>query len=265
MTISEVLKKYSRIEVELLLSHLLSKPKEFLFLHPKYKLPGNKLKKLLSLIKRRLSGEPMAYILGYKYFYGLKFKVNKHVLIPRPETEWLVDAIKSNPSSVLDLGTGSGAIIISLAKKFKSNKTQYYGSDISTKALQVAKTNAKNFGVKIKFFRSDLFNNIPGKFDVIIANLPYVPVKDYKKLFKNLKYEPKSAITDGSDTFKIYHKFFQQLSKNGALSSPTTLYIEIDPAARKHIIIWTKKYLPEWKVKFYKDYNKLWRFAKISV
>jgi release factor glutamine methyltransferase len=102
MTIHEAIKTYPEIETELLLANILGKTKEFLYINPTKKLTESQTKKLLGLIKRRQKNEPIAYILGYKYFYGLKFKVNKHTLIPRPETEWLVDTaleiIKSRKS-----------------------------------------------------------------------------------------------------------------------------------------------------------------------
>lgn len=127
MDIRLVKKQYTDIEVDLLLSYILKKPKEFLYMHPKTKLTPIQSELLVKLAKRRRDGEPIAYIVGYKYFYGLKFKVNKHVLTPRPETEWLVERAlarvqglsskkpEKSKISVLDMGTGSGCIAISLA------------------------------------------------------------------------------------------------------------------------------------------------------
>lgn len=275
MTIFEFTNHYSTIESDLLLSFILKKPKEFLYLNPNKQLNKIQLLKLKGLVRRRLNGEPMAYILGYKDFYGLKLKVNKNVLIPRPETEWLVDQVlklihpghrsgiqfdfKSRPRvvarggniKVLDLGTGSGCIAISIKKNI--NDTDITASDISAKALTVAKANAKFHKTNIKFIKSDLFSNITEKFDLIIANLPYVPASDYKKLRNGLKYEPKSAITDGSNTAEIYKRFLKQV--NGHLATKGIILLEIDPK--------TKKYLPP-KTKFYKDLNGLWRYAEIN-
>ncbi|HEX3095881.1 MAG TPA: HemK/PrmC family methyltransferase, partial [Patescibacteria group bacterium] len=127
MTIAESLKKYKDIEADLLLGAVLKQSKEFLYLHPDKVLTAGQTKKLADMVKKRKAGMPAAYLLGYKYFYGLEFKVNQHVLIPRPESEWLVDEtlkiisqkLKRNakePLKVLDVGTGSGCLAISIAK-----------------------------------------------------------------------------------------------------------------------------------------------------
>src|SRR5207245_2413791 len=110
------------IEIELLLSHILGKSKEFLFVRPQNKLTAGQSSALLKLISRRQKGEPVAYLLGYKDFAGLRFKVNKDVLIPRPESEWLVERVKRlelRGKKILDMGTGSGCIAISIAKKLR--------------------------------------------------------------------------------------------------------------------------------------------------
>ena len=176
MAIKDCLKIYSEIEIELLLEHVLRKPKEFIFLHPEFKLTMRQLNNLTQLAKRRLKGEPMAYILGYKDFYGLRFKVNKSVLVPRPETELLVNHIvracreqvfstrfvRSKNIKMLDLGTGSGCIAISLAKKFKDLKIENFkiiASDISKQALAVAKQNAKDI-LGFKYFNTLKYESI---------------------------------------------------------------------------------------------------------
>lgn len=274
MIIKETLKKYHKIEIELLLAHVLKKPKEFLFLHPEFILTSKHLNILTSLVKRRLKGEPMAYILGYKDFYGLRFKVNRNVLIPRPETEWMADkAIErfedlkieklKKQIKILDLGTGSGCIIISLAKALSAKhlalSTKFYASDISKKALGVARSNAKKHRAGIKFIQSNLFDGIKSKFDVIIANLPYVPKKDYEAGIRNLGWEPKTALTDGTNLFKIYHKFFRQLPHH--IAPNAVVLLEIDPKAKPYLIKWAKKYLPRGDMRFYRDFNGLWRYA----
>lgn len=252
MTIKDTLKKYQNIETEILLGHVLKKSKEFLYTHPEKKLTALELKKFKTLTKRRLKGEPIAYILGYKDFYGLRFKVNKNVLIPRPETEWLVEKalIQKNKNRILDIGTGSGCIAIAIKKHSKTSKVT--ASDISFKALAVAKANARNQTVKIKFIKSNLFSNLKGKFDMIIANLPYVPTSDYKKLKSNLKYEPKLAITDGTNTAEIYKRFLKDVKNH--LSPKGLVLLEIDPS--------TKKYLPK-QALIYKDIAGLPRYAEI--
>ncbi len=276
MNIQRVLKKYHDIETDLLLSYVLGKPKEFLYLNPTTRLNTAQQKKLLALIKRRQAGEPIAYILGYKYFYGLKFKVNRQVLIPRPETEWLVDravhlfpfvtaVTKGNkPFRILDLGTGSGCIAISIAKELQrvDYGRQIVGSDISTSALRVAKANAQTHGVNVTFVQSDLFKDVPGKFDIITANLPYVPQGMYELLYNNLKYEPKVAITDGGEVWEMYYRFFAQLPK---YLKPSGLgLLEIDDGSKPDLQKMLKKLLPEWKTTFTKDLGGLWRYLEIK-
>lgn len=266
MTIGQVLKRYNKIEIELLLAHALNKPKEFVFLHPEKELTEKQRQNVEKLTKLRLQGHPLAYLVGYKDFYGLRFKVNKHVLIPRPETEWLIDRVplQGHPvSRVLDLGAGSGAIIVSLAKRLQGHpiKPEFHASDVSPKALAIAKQNAKTHKVKINFHRSNLFSKIKGRFDVIIANLPYVPTADYRKLRSGLRFEPRGALLTTAD-FKIYKEFIKQLpphAQRGAL-----VLLEMDPKTKPYLQKWVKKNLPQWKIKFYKDFNGFWRYAELK-
>lgn len=292
MIVREALKKYSKIEIELLLAHVLHKTKEFVFLNIDHRLNARQMARISRMAKRRMAGEPVAYILGYKDFMGFRFKVNRNVLIPRPESEWLVENSvracrehfstppinrgRSKNIKVLDLGTGSGNIIISLAKTLTSSPLpvgegarragegyEFYATDVSKKALALAKQNAKLHKVRIKFIHSDILQNVGMSFDIIIANLPYVPKKIYDLRFNNLKFEPKNALTDNTNKFEIYHKFFRQVKNY--INEQGSIYLEIDPRAKMAITNWTKKYLPGSKVKFYKDFNNLWRYAEIKV
>jgi release factor glutamine methyltransferase len=296
MIIKLALKTYNKIETELLLSFVLKKSKEFLYTHPETKLTPKQLKTFQTLANRRTKGEPIAYILGYKDFYGLRFKVTKDTLIPRPETEWIVDRAISlchsrshelkrglsgihnfwipdqvrddtievrndNNIEILDLGTGSGCIAISIKKHLKNSNIT--GVDISSKALTVAKYNSKKHKTKISFIKSDLFSKLKSKkFDIIIANLPYVPIQDYQKLKDSLKYEPRSAITDNSNDFKVYEKFFKKVKNH--LNAQAIILLEIDPKAEKFITTFTKQFLPNYKPLFYKDLHKLIRYVEIK-
>ncbi len=287
MRIEYVLKKYNNIEIELLLAHVLKKPKEFLYMFPAHRLTRIQTDRLTRMVKRRLAGEPVAYILGYKDFCGLRFVVNKDVLVPRPESEWLVERVRSIQKTeysrqkirILDLGTGSGAIIISLAKLLSPKPLALspllVATDISSAALKVAKKNAKFHKVKVNFVQSDLFKNTKGKFDVIVANLPYVPIRMLNKYMRNvkeltlddpfagLKYEPLTALTDGTPSFQIYRRFFEQVG--GYINKNGLILLEIDPSAKKFLIEYQEKFLPSAKMKFHRDYNKLLRYAEIKV
>ncbi len=307
MTISVALKKYHKIEIELLLAHVLKKPKEFVFLHPDYNLTKKQYNNLTKFIKRRLKGEPIAYILGYKDFRGLRFKVNKDVLIPRPETEMVVDLViasecirakQSKPSQekiasspdkalaprndivkILDIGTGSGCIAVSLAKEFRiaDYELRIVASDISEKALKVAKENAKNILAKnshtpaygrigvsgIQFIKSDLLKNVKGDFDIIIANLPYVPVSDYKKLKANLKFEPKNSIFAKENGLVLIRKLLEQIAQRK--NKPKLVYLEFDPRQKQELNHLIKKNLPNAVINFHKDFAGKWRYAEIKI
>lgn len=113
----------------------------------------------------------------------------------------------------------------------------------------------------VKFIQSDLLASIKGKFDIIIANLPYVTTKDYRTRIKNLGYEPKKALTDGTNRWEIYKRFFEQVPYR--LSPNGIIYLEIDPKAKPKLLIWAKKNLPSANIKFYKDYNNLWRHMTV--
>lgn len=152
-------------------------------------------------------GTPLQYALGNADFYGIRLAVNKNVLIPRPETEELaeraIEEIKSREGArVLDLCTGSGAIAIAIAK---FSEADVVASDVSEQALQVARSNALNAGVKIEFIASDMWNNIEGEFDVIVSNPPYIPSQDIKTLDSKVRdFEPSLALDGGSDGLKFY-------------------------------------------------------------
>lgn len=239
--------KNPALEAEILLSLAIKKPKGFLYTHPEYLITKKQETKFKTDVKRRLKGQPVAYILGYKEFYSLKFLVNKNVLIPRPETEMMVEEclknIKENncglksvdprlpclPSGrkpgrkiyVIDVGTGSGCIPIAIAKKlYNVECIKYCGVDISSGALMIAKNNAKLHGVEkeIKFIKSDLlsylFNSlfiIRNSNLIITANLPYLSENIYKKNYQNLKFEPKNALLAGDDGLKYYHRLLIQI------------------------------------------------------
>jgi len=299
VTIKETLKKHQNIEVELLLPHILKKPKEFLFLFPAHELTRKQSDELSRMVKRRQKGEPVAYILGYKDFMGLRFDVNKDVLIPRPETEILVEKVvsaclagrqakclvKNQKNKILDLGTGSGCIIISLAKMLPGEGFKFYGSDVSKKALKVAASNAKSHNVKIKFIHSDILQNVGMNFDIVIANLPYLPseaslssialregwmAKEGGWLeWKNstsaetvgLKFEPKGALFTKDKGLFLIKRLLMEIAE--LETKPKYIFLEFDPRQKKDLHQLIKKYLPGADIKFYRDLNNFWRCARI--
>jgi len=279
------------LDAEILLSFCLKREKEYIFTYPDKKIPPKKISNFKKLIKRRQKYEPIAYIVGYKEFYGLQFKVNKSVLIPRPETEMLVDEVLDSSPFVkgrnrvrplakgdfflIDIGTGSGCIPISIAKIVKNKNIKIYASDISQRALTIAKKNAKLNKVdkKITFIKGNLLKPFTklisnstkhGSPIIITANLPYLPKSVYKNSLPNVKsYEPKKALIAGRDGLKYYRKLFKQkLLEN----KNNNFYIlcEIDPSQKKSIKELAAKYFPLAKIKIKKDLAGLARLAIIK-
>lgn len=273
MTVGEILKRNLGGENELLLAHVLRQPKEFLFLHPEFKLSDYQAKKLQGLIRRRKQGEPLAYLLGTKEFCGLKFKVDKRVLVPRPETEWVVEKVASlqlkilknhKKIRILDVGTGSGAIIVSLAKILGRRGYEFWASDISESALQLARYNARKNRVRVKFVKSDLLKNIPQDCDVLVANLPY-GWPAWKNHTSNetvgLKYEPQRALFARESGLREIRRLLMQLAARKNL--PGYTYLEFDPRQKSSLSLLAKKILPLCKIKFYRDLTGRWRYMEV--
>lgn len=242
MTIREIIIKYSqeleiisdtpRLDVELLLEKALGGV-DRLYIHLNINKELTKEQEYIfeDLIKDRLNGRPIAYIVGNREFMGLDFYVQEGVLIPRPDTEPLVEEIielckNKDDVRILDIGTGSGAITVSLAKYIEKSKLMSF--DISEIALEIGKKNAINNGVdsKIEFIKSDLFTAIENKgteFDVIVSNPPYIRKKDIETLHTQVKdYEPYNALEGGEDGLDFYRNITEQsklyLSKGGILA-----------------------------------------------
>jgi len=219
-----------RKEIELLVMNVCGLKKIDLILKSDEIIPENVLLKIEKLIQKRLKGIPIQYLLGNQEFMGLNFIVTENVLIPRQDTEILVEEIISrykNESNlkILDIGTGSGAISISLAKFLK--KAEVFSIDISKEALTVAKLNAKKNKVadQITFIESNLFENLTAKesFDIIVSNPPYIPSKDILELQNEVKdYEPMLALDGGEDGLDYYReitkKSVDHLKKDGLLA-----------------------------------------------
>lgn len=176
-----------------------------------------------SLIEKRGEDYPIAYLTGEKEFYSLPFYVNENVLIPRPETETLIDwfgeKIGNKNFAVCDVGTGSGTIAIALKKNFP--KLHMTAVDISQEALEVAKKNANQLEVEIEFIQSNLLDQVRTSFEVIVANLPYIRMRDMEGLPKTVKFEPKLALESGPDGLAHYRRLlptaFSSLRSKGSI------------------------------------------------
>ena len=220
----------SRLDSELLVSHLINIPRESIYSKLKENLPSNKTEELQKLVSRRVKKEPIAYILNNKEFWSTNFYVDRSVLIPRPETEVLIDLIlsqisnKNNYLNILDIGTGSGCILISLLKELA--KAKGIGVDKSTKAIAIAKKNSISQQVdnRASFKNVNLEEiKFDKKFDLIVSNPPYLPDVSLKNLNLDIKlYEPKIALQGGVQGVDFLCKIINLASKilkiNGLLA-----------------------------------------------
>ena len=226
-----ILKKYNIkkpfLDTELILSKAINKKREEILLNINTKLKNKEILKFKNYLFRRQQKEPIAYILGFKHFWKYKFLTNKSVLIPRPDTELIIEeALKYLPNykskKILDVGTGSGCIIISLIKE--RSKCKATAIDISIKAINVAKTNAKLHQLenKINFINIDIDKYKSNNYDLIISNPPYINSIELNRLDDDIKFhEPKLALSGGSDGFrdlkKVIFKSKKLLKINGKL------------------------------------------------
>jgi release factor glutamine methyltransferase len=218
MTIAEFRKEQSKnlpnsstpaLDIDCLISHVLEKNRSWILAHQEEILDELNLKKLNSFIDQRKTGLPIAYIIEKKEFFGLEFFVNKNVLIPKPDTELLIekaieDIAQDSENKILkiaDVCTGSGCVFISIANHFKNSKQiKYFSSDVCHKALEVAKINSQNIlgqnftENNVQFNLADLFDNVTEKFDMIVSNPPYVPRSIVNDLLLDGRREPALAL-----------------------------------------------------------------------
>ncbi len=204
-----------KTDAELIISHILRIKRIEIHTDWNEQVNDNDREKILKLIHRRSKREPIAYILGYKHFYGLKFEVKKGVLIPRPETETLIEAVRKRliPQKILDIGTGSGAIIIALLHIFRN--ASGIGFDLSREAVETARKNATNLlqsPERVKIVQGNIFDDwnrfVCGKFDLIVSNPPYIKSReiDTFTLEPELYYEPRTALDGGKDGLDFYRE-----------------------------------------------------------
>jgi release factor glutamine methyltransferase len=214
-----------QLDSEILLSNSIKKDIKHIILNPKEILNSEQSEKFKSLIERRKKGEPIAYLINKKEFWKDEFFVNKDVLIPRPDSELIIEQVlkiysKDVQLQVLDIGTGSGCILLSILKE----RYNFYGTgiDISKKSINVSKFNAKQLNLtnRVKFFHSSVDNFNNGKYDMIVSNPPYIEQLSLKYLEKDVvNFEPKLALSGGVDGFSKIRKIIKKASilikKNG--------------------------------------------------
>lgn len=202
----------ARLDCLILLEDELKRDRSYILAHPDLSLSKTSQKRLETKLKRRCRHVPIAYIRGYSEFYGRKFKVNKYVLEPRPESETMIDLLKKLKlpprPQIADIGTGTGCLAITAALEIKGSQADLY--DIDSSALAVAKHNAALHELKVKAYKKYLLRGCKKPYHVILANLPYVP--DNYKLNQAAALEPKIAIFGGGDGLDLYRELFKQLA-----------------------------------------------------
>jgi release factor glutamine methyltransferase len=221
----------ARLDCLVLLEDVTSHDRSWLLAYPNHILQIEQIEKLNTKIVQRASHTPLAYLRGKAEFYGRTFRVNEHTLVPRPETETIIDLLKSldlpGDLAILDVGTGTGCIAITTALELPD--AHVTATDVDPACIQLAKINAKNLGAAVCLKRSDLLLNVPETFDVVLANLPYVP--NAYPVNKAAKHEPSLALFSGEDGLDLYRKFFEQL----AVKPPLFLITESLP--EQHIMM----------------------------
>ena len=233
-----------RNDIYEILCYVLKQPKEILLANPEIILNKKQHKLFCDCIDRLRAEEPLAYIVGYKYFFDSKFIVNKHTLIPRPETEVLVEkalriisSVARKSLNILEIGTGTGCISVSILKEIKKKPSLYptiqiMATDISEEALKIAEKNAQEILGKsheINFIKADIIpDDLNEKFDLIISNPPYITKKEYLDLDSSVyKFEPKTALEGGKDGLEVYKKILDRTQTN---TTPSGRFIfEINP------------------------------------
>ena len=243
------------------MAFVLKKPREFVLAHPEIRLSWWQKFRFIRLLKKRQRGIPLAYLLGHKEFFGLDFLVNKNTLIPRPETEIMVEAVleiikNANHNVVLiDVGTGSGCIPISIIKNAQK-KIRVITTDISSSALRIAQKNASQNNVDITFLHGNLLEpiygvypelsrgksilpsmDLPESFVIITANLPYLRAEQFKKE-PTIQYEPRLALVANNNGLGLYEKLLEQIKQHLTsvkIKNQIQIFLEIDPAQKDAI------------------------------
>ena len=224
-TLKQLSNTSSKLDSEILLSKIIKKNRKYLILNSNEELKKENIKSFDYLVKRRKKGEPIAYLINKKEFWKQNFYINQNVLIPRPDTELLVEeTLKlfnvNSKLNMLDIGTGSGCILLSILKE----RRNFFGTgiDISKKAINVARFNAKmhQLSNRVKFYNSDVDKFLIGKYDLVVSNPPYIKRQDLKYLEVDVKgFEPKLALDGGKDGFskiiKVISKTSTLLKRNG--------------------------------------------------
>ena len=257
----------SRLEAEILLRHVLKIDRATMFSNLENILDSKQENDIAELVQRRLANEPLSYITGTREFYSLDFQITSDVLIPRQETETLVDEVikiaKENPLKIVDVGTGSGAIAIALAVNLPLAKI--IATDISVDALHVAESNTKMNEVfsRINLKQGNLLDVLDEKVDVIVSNPPYIPSNQIEHLQPEVKKEPHIALDGGSDGLEYIRKLIGNCSEK--LNNNGHIFIEIDPSQSEEVLKIADTHFPDARTAIIKDLSQNNRVLSIHL
>jgi len=264
----------SRLDAQVLLGYVLNVDRARLYAYPERLLTPQQEEQFHLLLERRKRGEPVAYLVGHKEFFGLDFLVDKRVLIPRPETELLVEVALNSIRAMLDagqtplvadIGTGSGAIPITLAVQ-EPRLPYLYATDISAEALEVARINCQRHSVeqRVRLLHGDLLSPLPEPVDVLTANLPYVGTGEMDMLAPDVRaYEPHLALFSGTHGLDLLYRFFTEAQQSGKLKEHALLLLEIGYQQREPLKRLLSELWPQATVTFAKDFSGWDRLIKV--
>jgi release factor glutamine methyltransferase len=250
----------ARLEAEVMIMNVMRMPRQALFSEQESEVAPQQEQALSQIIERRLKREPLAYILGYKEFYGVNLLVNPNVLIPRPETESLVEqalfmalmGMETRELVIADVGTGTGAIAINLAIHLPA--ARIYAIDSADPVLDVASYNirAHNVADRIKLLKGDLLEPLEETVDLIVANLPYIPTERIPTLQPEIQWEPREALDGGPDGLELVRKLLQQAAGD-KLKEHGIILLELDPEQIPQVRALSWELFPEAEITVEKD------------
>lgn len=266
----------ARLDARVLLAHVLGLETSVLYAYPERVLTQAQLQTFLSLIERREQGEPVAYLTGHKEFYGLDFVVDSRVLIPRPETELLVEAalslIRARLAAgqipiVADIGTGSGAIPITLAVE-EPRLPYLYACDLSADALAIARINCQRHHIedRVKLLQGDLLAPLPEAVDLLCANLPYVGTDEMESLAPDVRaYEPSQALFSGQYGLDLLQRFCKEAREFGTLKAGAVMLLEIGYQQCQPLSDFIQSLWPSANINCTKDYAGWDRLIQVTL